>query len=400
MVQNVDIIANKITPLNCADIIEYYDRVFILTRDTSCLFEYSRKLKKMKLCGVIGDGVGQTFLSMSLCDNKIYIAPYEADGIYVYDVEEEIFEKISLTKIFTKLKKKYFYICFSYDKKIYFLGGTGTTMLCVDTYDNTVQEEAEWIYEFKKRYGFETRIRTRKGVCIVDNCLWIAIEGDNLLLQYNLVTRKYHFWEVGNKKMQYVTVNFDGEYFWLSGYERLIVRWKKETNELKEFDNFPDSFECNNENIPWKELFCNSHIYNNNIYFVPLNSNMLIEFNRETQQMKCVMKSKKDCICLGMMEIGNNEIYVEEDDYKSLHAKEGFIFKADGEYQKYLFSCSENDDINLENINKYIKLSAYKIIENHPKCVGLLLNMIGDRRMCLKESQSTIWEYVKESDIC
>lgn len=304
--------------LSCADIVRYDDRVFILTRDTQCLFEYYPISGKVDLCGTVRSKFNEFFVSMTLCRDKLYIAPYEAEVFCIYDIEKKEFRRISLNKASGEGKKKCYKICFCYQQKVYFLGGKGTVMLCVDTDTGVVEEITEWNDGFKKKFGFETWVRTHQYVCIIDHCFWVALEGNNILLQYNMETKEYFFWNVGRKNMQYVTVSFDGEYFWLSGEEKSIVRWKKEIDEVKEFENFPEGFESENKRAGVKELFSCGYIWNDSIYFAPLNSNMLVKFERLSNQMKCILKTDMNHVCFKIVEISDRELYMEEDKVENL----------------------------------------------------------------------------------
>ena len=97
--QNPDILSNQDDALSIADMVRYHDKLFILTRDTCSLFEYDLTAKKMKWCGLIKRQREQVFICMAVCEGKVYIAPYEADYISVYDIETETFDTISLKQL-------------------------------------------------------------------------------------------------------------------------------------------------------------------------------------------------------------------------------------------------------------------------------------------------------------
>lgn len=355
--------SDKKTDLNCADIVRYADKLFILTRNTQVLYEYSLTEKRMRLCGRVGTKLGQLFVSMALCGKKIYIAPYEADFICVYNIEKGEFYRILPGPACGELQKRHYQICFSYRNQVYLLGGSGSVMLCVDTSSDTVKEVPEWLYEFKSRYGYETAVATHTNVCIENCCFWIALKGNNILLQYNMQTGEYSFWKIGKKRIQYATVSNDGKYFWLSGDERFIVRWKKESNEVKEFSDFPEGFECCDEKIVWKDMFSCGYTWNENIYFAPLNSNMVVRIDLKTQRMECVALIGSANICPKIMKIDEKKLYIEEDD-KGLRFKSSFVVDIEGKCSTKFIQLGKQDEIDVNILKRDMETGV--ITEAHP----------------------------------
>lgn len=362
--------SNKKADLNCADIVKYDDKLFILTRNTQVLFEYSMTENRLSLCGRVWTKLGQLFISMALCGKKIYIAPYEADFICIYNIEKRKFQRIPLGQIHGELQKKYYHMCFSFRNQVYFLGGSNSTMLCVDTETDIVKDIQEWTYEFKSKYGYETRVTTHTNVCIEDHCFWVTLKGDNILLQYNMRTGEHCFWKVGKKRIQYVTITYDGEYFWLSGDKRFIVRWKKESNEVREYDRFPEGFGRCEKDIGWKELFSCGYLWNKRIYFAPLNSNMLIKFDLKMEKMECAALIGSGNICPKIVKIDEKKLYIEEDDER-LRFKRSLLIGMDGECGTKFIKLGEQDNIDVNILKKEIETGI--VAEAHPLYLPLFL---------------------------
>lgn len=362
--------------LSCADIVRYNEKLFILTRDTQCLFEYYPLTRKINFCGTVRSKLGQFFIGMTIYEDKLYIAPYEADVFCIYDIKTREFQRISLKRTGSCDKRKRYKICFSYQRKIYFLGGRGTVMLRIDTDTNDVEEITEWDKIFYKKFGYETWVRSHQGVCIADCCFWVALEGNNILLQYNMVTNEYYFWNVGTKKMQYVTVSFDGKYFWLSGEEKAIVRWKRETNEVKEFEEFPEGFETGSKEMGIKELFSCGYIWNGNIYFAPLNSNMLVKFDRVSNQMKCVIKTDMNHICFKIAEMGDQKLYMEANNIKDQRFSHAYFIDASDKYRRTSICIEKLETLCDDFLIKKIKMEDNTILELFPQCIVELCKVL------------------------
>lgn len=346
MYQNVEVLSDKEVNLNCADIVKYNDRLFILTRDTQCLFEYCCTSGKMKLCGTVKNEEGRFCISMALCQHILYIAPYEGNDICTYDIDKNEFNNIALGTSQNGLVRKHYHLCFSHQNKVYLLGGSGSAMLCLEPENNhEVREISEWVFDFKEKYNCDAAVCTHSDICIVEDCLWVAVRGNNVLLEYNMSTEKYCFWKVGKKEIQYVTITFDGDYFWLSGDKRFIVRWNKENNEVMIFDDFPQGFEYGTKEINWKELFSCGCLWNGNIYFLPLNSNMLIKFNRNSGNMNYILKIMPDHICFKMKAINKEEVYVEEIYMNILLRANSYNILSDDQYKESDLKFGINDEI-------------------------------------------------------
>lgn len=379
MLQNVEILSATKVSLNCADFVRYDDRVFILTRDTQCLFEYFPETGKTGFCGIVKGRPKQFYISMVLYKNKLYIVPFVGEDICIYNIDTKKMELIPLGKSDGGLVRKHYQLCFNYQDNIYLLSVSEAAMLCLDTNNNKISDISKWMQEFKKKFKHSTYVETLANICIIENCFWVAIHGNNVLLEYNMLTNEYHFWNVGKRKIQYVTVSFDGKYFWLSGDEKFIVRWEKEQNEVKEFDNFPNGFESGDEKIVWKGLFSNGYLWKDFLYFSPLNSNMLIRFNKNTEKMECMIQTDMNHFCFRIKEISDSEIYMEEDNIKDGFIGKSYFIKMNGEYR--------SDSIKSEEWKEYYNsLIEFDIVsEEYPQGIVAFLDTIKKKNNTMKK---------------
>ena len=362
--QNPDILSNQDDALSIADMVRYHDKLFILTRDTCSLFEYDLTAKKMKWCGLIKRQREQVFICMAVCEGKVYIAPYEADYISVYDIETETFDTISLKQLSGKRKNKYYHWGFSYGKKVFFLGTLQSTMLSVDVQDGTVYEVTDWMEEWKQMTGEETAVRTHTDKCVVEDCFWVALDGSNVLLQYNMTTGEYRFWPVGDSQFQYVTVNYDGRYFWLSGDRKAIVRWEKETGEVREIADFPAGFEAYNEK--GEEMFYCCYPWKDALYFAPLRTNMLVRLELKTEKMECVLlKSDSRFSGCELTEIDAGRLYMEVMDDRG-NRRDSYAICGENGHYSYAIKADREKEI------EKMMASGFTV-ENNPACLKLFL---------------------------
>lgn len=375
--QNIDVSIER-GKLWVADALIYHDRLYILTSNTCSLFEYDMRSGKLNLCGVVGNYQNQCFTCMTVCGTKIYIAPYEADIVSVYDIEKRQFESIQLAHRAGKRKNKYYHMAFSFQKKVYFLGGLYSTMMCIDTESSIASEMSDWIGDFEKKYGCEAAISNTDTICIVDHCFWVALMKDNILLQYDMLTGEYCFWNVGSKQMEYATVNYDGNYFWLSGTEKAIVRWKMETNEIKEITDFPVNFKTREGKIT--EFFRSGHIWKGSIYYAPSDANMFVKLDLSTEQIHEIKDIESTQCCFNMVVLSEDEMYIYIGDRETSAFGDSCLIKGDDECRQYWLRFSVQDDLNINRIRE-IACMGEIIMENHPLCSLKLSQLLEDRDM-------------------
>ncbi len=376
-IQNIRLMSKRKSAMSCVEIIRYEDRLYLLTRDSQCLFEYSFISEKMRLCGIVGREYGQVFITATLCKNKIYFAPYTADCICIYDILNEKFKYIDLPQTRRDMENREYNVCFSFRNKVYCLGNRGSAILCIDAECDEVEEITEWIYDFKEQNGYITRTFCYRNVCVADECFWVPLEGDNILMQYNMLTGEHCFWNIGKRKIRYATVSFDGNYFWLSGNEDFLVRWDKEKNEIKEYDKFPMGFKAKYKDIGWKDLFSCGYIWKDSIYFTPLNANMAVRLDLITEDMEEIIKIDDKNICFNIQEINDRELYIEEIDETLLHYQ-SYIVNTNGKYSVKSFDFESKDDLEVlkEIINK-----GETIKENHMEYLSILFNVLEEEHV-------------------
>lgn len=359
--------------LGSVEIINDQENMYILTRDTQSLFEYSASSKILKLCGMVGTKLGQSFIGATLYENKIYIVPYDADCIWVYDIYKKKFHSIPITQTSDgKLNKTRYLTCFGYEGKLYIFGEGNSVVLYLDVRNETVRELSNCHDEFKKLYGYEAGVYTYKNVCIVENCFWVPMSCDNILLQYDMQKDKCYFWNVGLRKMQYVTINFDGKYFWLTGNQRVIVRWEKESDSVKEFEAFPTGFECSNDRAGWKDLFLCGLLLKDQLYYAPLSSNMLIKFDTKKDEMEYILKIDTNHICLTMEKMNEDTLYLEEYDPNPV-LYQTYLIDSKGKCERFSPCLSEKDDVDM--LADCIEQRT-EMLENHPDFLKYFLNQL------------------------
>ncbi|MBQ2883880.1 MAG: hypothetical protein IJE43_08940 [Alphaproteobacteria bacterium] len=312
MVQDVNEECERMK-LSVTDLKSIDGDIIFLTTNPIGLFEYSVEKARLKYLGWGGKKNNKLSVAMCMYDNKVFVAPYYSDEMVIYDMKKNNFNRISLSEKLGISEKglKHYHVVACYKNKAFFLGEKDSVMLCVNMDNYNITPIVQWKTEFMEQYGVEAGIFTHADICIVDDSFWIALDKKNMIMQYNMEKNIYSFYYVGERAIQYNTICFDGKFFWLTGDENFIVRWEKESNNIKIYDVFPEGFEVTKPDCCWKELFSGSLLRNNSIYLAPLKANMMLRIDLKTGALIKVKNVEKTCFV--MKDIQKQGVYIQED---------------------------------------------------------------------------------------
>lgn len=117
-------------------------------------------------------------------------------------------------------------------------------------------------------------------IAVINNVVYIPVRHDNKIYKFDLCIEQWEIIEVNTKLKGIDTLCFDGQLFWMTGIGRMICAWDEKTNLSMYYRKFPQRFDRlvdrKGEEGFW---FNNSIAYDNSIYFIPSDANMIIEFD-------------------------------------------------------------------------------------------------------------------------
>lgn len=252
-----------------------------------CIWEKNKIIYAASNCNAICETdikTGDTTVVNMPTEKKNWLT---SGGIYKWENYFLILNTWTALELFNLKSKKWSYITLDGGKKNW-----------INFRGNSVFEYNGYLYVFQyslvvvkvcvdkgnAEYLFYPEIKpdddTRGEIVIIENIIYIPLKHSNVIYKFDLRTEQ---WEVlmPNIKLKGIdTLCFDGNLFWMTGIGKMICSWDERNNKGACYEDFPEKFkklfDRKGEDGFW---FISSVIYDNSIYFIPGDSNMVIEFN-------------------------------------------------------------------------------------------------------------------------
>lgn len=130
------------------------------------------------------------------------------------------------------------------------------------------------------------------------NAIYILSVESNRIYQFDLKTKAIKTHTLPDIEGKLWTICFDGEKFWLSGYQKEVYVWNPNTNRINLITDFPKGFgvydftketttgeaDCISENYEY-HMFNFSVSAGNKIWFIPYNANKILYADKEIQEL-------------------------------------------------------------------------------------------------------------------
>ena len=292
-------------------------------------------------------------------DKYIFCLPGLGESIWVYDLEDQYFSKIDIDN---PNKGQMGFEFWVWEDKL-FAVSTGELRKILEI--NIVQKKIDNYYTICEEG------RLARSV-MVNNAIYILSAESNMVYQFDLKTKAIKTHTLPDIDGKLWTICFDGEEFWLSGFQKEVYVWNPNTNMINLITNFPKGFGVYDftKETTTGEVDCVSekyeyHVFNfsvaagNRIWFIPYNANKILYADK------------------GMHELHSFEIDEENETKESIMARTSLGYKYLLGYLKDdrylgLFSIKNNCMLEIDTVEMRY---AYK---RYDYCTGIDDN-------CLKE---------------
>lgn len=194
-----------------------------------------------------------------LSGNKLFLAPFAAEKIAVYDLKTHLFTSIPLIKTEKMLNTSgKFFVCFPHGAKVFMVGCRFPAIAEIDTQTLEVRWHTSWYHKHKNALRkFSGEIIFRQDAVVIGDTCYLGSCQSNEVFEFCLKTGKSRFYSVGSPQNRYTGICFDGESFWLAPKGTgSVVQWNKKTKMCREYDAFPNE-------LPREELITFSCIEQN-----------------------------------------------------------------------------------------------------------------------------------------
>lgn len=120
----------------------------------------------------------------------------------------------------------------------------------------------------------------RGEIICINDMIYIPMRHSRKIYKFDLVSEQWTLLEVNTELRGIETLCYNGKLFWMTGIGEMICSWDEKSNTSVSYKNFPPKFKKlftrKSEDGFW---FIRSVVYDNSVYFIPADANMVIEFN-------------------------------------------------------------------------------------------------------------------------
>lgn len=261
--------------LNCYSFNESY----LITKNNKLYYSTNGDFNYNYLCNLNNYTFGCQYARIIKVKNKTFILP--SSSFDIIEIKNNGADHIKLKK--SGDKAPWFGFCGLAGKYIFMCSLTYDYIFCFDT-------ERRKIQYFKENADIYITLRNGEklqgGFAVINEEVYLFSPVDNKVMIINP--------ENGSQKVKYLNIsNYsgcftayqDGNCIWMMPCEgKRIVLWNTETDEIKEYTDFPEDFICLNEQQCYQCLekpFNNITRHGNYVYFSPYLANMFIRINTE-----------------------------------------------------------------------------------------------------------------------
>ena len=252
--------------------------------------------------------------------NKVIFVPSSAEKLVIYDLDDKSFLNITVI-----LQEEYA----SFNKNYKFADGfikEDTLFLIPSTYPEVVFIDLKvWTVSSIEINTCDSFV-FRKGMCEVDNSIFVPSMINNIVLEFNYHTLTPMIHYVGERnKGCWSICNCNGLFYLAPKTQGGILCWNKEENLVLEIKDYPEMFEGN------EFLFNKIYSNENYVYLIPAYANMFLKIS--------VNDIKIQELNLINMENTNNIAFLAEERGYYLLRKE----KKDGLFEHWILNTRNNE---------------------------------------------------------
>lgn len=210
--------------------------------------------------------------SMVLANNCLYLVPYFAKEIAIFDLEKRKFKKIK----FENPVQRNFVKGYRYRNQIFMVPAFYGAILQLNCEDGNLTYHYKAVEVMKKTEREEKEPFCFNGACVEQEELLMAGAGSNAVYSFNMQSGTIQKYEVGVKGDNYWGMaGSDGIYFLASNRGRKITRWDK-NEQISENVELPEGFQGDD-----RCFYC-MVAGKKDIYVFPKTGNSIITIDRET----------------------------------------------------------------------------------------------------------------------
>lgn len=267
------------------------------------------------------------------CGRDIYCIPGYGGSIWIYNLDDNTFTEIDIDRPKQHLSGSQFWIW-------------GDILFIVMANWNKVMEVSISQRRITNYYIICENDSIRRGVLVGDKIYAVSSESGKIY-QFDILTKGVKVYIHPDIAKKLFAICYDGEKFWMGGYQKDLYIWDKEKDNLTTI-SFPSDFKIDNIENYQVPMFGKAIAVGEYIWFIPIIAEKIIYINKKTAVLSVfeIFEENKIWISLQKFQGRADYIYqyVRDDRYIGLYStKNGRILEIDTEkliyqWKEYYFS--------------------------------------------------------------
>ncbi len=184
-----------------------HDECWFFLAQVNHMYYFNFNTGEKRDCGIVpweGETTSLLYRSMEYVDGKVYLIPYAAHSIAVYDTIDHQFLRIDLKPSVISGKKYLFRASFTYSGKVFAFGVHAKTIIAIDSCDNSIKYIDEWFSDARRFISNSKGILARKQLAFMNGNAYLPLFYGTLLLAF----------DYKNEKAYVINTEIDADGFW------------------------------------------------------------------------------------------------------------------------------------------------------------------------------------------
>lgn len=263
------------------------EKIYFANKDYNTLAEIDNKTGTVHYIDVFPEsGLMQKRITsnIGLWKGKLWMMPFDEGKVYSYDILSGQWCIFELPEQWECGNRQQSYVAGKQIGRYYYgFGSRQYGVIKLDMETGEISYNADNLSRYEEIADKNNGIICRQDCCEAEGKLYTACVKSNAMLEYDLQNEKIEIAQVGSADNRYITIAYDGEAFWLTTKEGLIIRWNKKTGDVQEINIDIDGYQRDGENAFASSLYADQYVW-----FFALSANMNIRINVHTCEVEKV----------------------------------------------------------------------------------------------------------------
>lgn len=321
-------------------------------------------------------GTQRLHASIKKYKEQLIFTPAQGRYISIYNMKDNTFKTIEVEDSKFKYAGPKFAASVQFNEYIFMIPQAYHAIIRLNVETEEVTYITKW-YEKEKvgQLAKDAMLFRREGVSI-GNKVYLASGQHNAIFEFNMETLEGKYIKVGKQFRRFKDVCYDGKYFYLAPRDAGgIVRWKRETGQVKVFGEDVLNYQFGFFNI----MFHNGMVWGNYDHGKGI---VKLDPISEKLEFEPVQPSKDFYLNLGneyiLFKIYKERMYL-------LNSRDLYMYEYDGENLKRKTRFIQDKVLNTDVLKSFINLQGEKEDEKE----------VGENDLVMYESYSRSLEYFK-----